>query len=68
MVAIGSRDRPHIGRSIQGLPLVKSSLKGAISRQIRKEEMRNDEVSRGRQDSRIRQRKKGDRYSLHPPA
>lgn len=57
MVAIGSRDRPHIGRSTQGLPLVGSSLKSAISRQIRKEEMRNDEVIRGRQDSRIRKRK-----------
>lgn len=57
MVAIGSRDRPHIGRSTQGLPLVGSSLKSAISRQIRKEEKRNGEVSRGRQDSRVRKRK-----------
>lgn len=57
MVVIGSRDRPHIGTSIQGLPPVESSLKGAISRQIKKEEMRNDEVSKGRQDSRIRKRK-----------
>lgn len=63
MVAVGSRDRPNIGKFIQGWPPVESSLKGAISRHIRKEEMRNGEVSRGRQDSRIRE--KGDRYSLH---
>lgn len=57
VVAVGSRVRPHIGKSIQGWPPVESSLKGAISRHIRKEEMRNGEVSRGRQDSRIRKRK-----------
>lgn len=58
LVAVtGSRDRPHTGSAIQGLSLAESSLKGAISRQIRKEEMRTGGVSRGRQDCGFRERK-----------